>query len=290
MTGNLARQSAAERHERAVLREDSLEEAIRAVGGVAALARALGISQPSVSGWNRVPPERVLEVERLSGVSRGRLRPDLYGEAKPSLALAMEAARIKAADPEVEEMERLRAAEYGLLALLLFKAPTAKVLKQVAGLKGDASPLGMVHRALAEAAASTSPEIVGREFFDLFIGVGRGELVPYASYYRTGFLHERPLAEVRSAFVTLGIVRGDDSREPEDHIALLFDVMSQLASRAIGDGYEAERGFFMAHIQPWAARFFADLELMRDRPFYASVGAVGRLFMEIEEEAFSFDA
>ncbi|RDJ19703.1 molecular chaperone [Bosea caraganae] len=272
------------------MREDSLEEAIKAVGGVGALARALGISQPSVSSWNRVPSERVLEVERVSGVGRSRLRPDLFGEARPSLALAMETARGKVDDAAIDEMDRLRAAEYGLLALLLFKVPTAAVLKQVAALKGDASPLGLAHLALAEAAADSSFETVDREFFDLFIGVGRGELLPYASYYLTGFLHERPLAEVRSAFVALGIIRGDESREPEDHIALLFDVMSNLAMRTIGDGYEAEKAFFATHLQPWAARFFADLEQMRDRPFYAAVGAVGRLFMEIEEEAFSFDA
>jgi len=93
---------------------------------------------------------------------------------------------------------------------------------------------------------------------------------------------------VRAAFVDLGILRQDDSREPEDHIALLLDVMSNLAVREIGDGYESEKAFFTTHLKPWAARFFADLETMRRYPFYAAVGAVGRLFMEIEEEAFSF--
>lgn len=270
------------------LREHGLDEAIKAVGGVGALARALGISQPSVSNWSRVPPERVLEVEKVSGIGRQRLRPDLYPETQSSIALAMAAAQ--GLGGEVDEMDRLRAAEYGLLALLLFRVPTAEVLRQVSALKGDASPLGMAHLALAQAASEASTEQVNREFFELFVGVGRAELLPYASYYLTGFLNERPLAEVRGAFVELGIVRSDESREPEDHIALLFDVMSNLASRAIGDGYATEKAFFTAHLKPWAARFFADLEVMRDRPFYAAVGAVGRLFMEIEDEAFSFDA
>ncbi|MHA0111157.1 molecular chaperone TorD family protein, partial [Klebsiella pneumoniae] len=88
--------------------------------------------------------------------------------------------------------DRLRAAEYGLLALLLFKVPTVEVLAKVADLKGDASPLGMAHLALSEAARGTTVDAVNREFFDLFVGVGRGELLPYGSYYLTGFLHERP--------------------------------------------------------------------------------------------------
>lgn len=275
-----------------ISREQGLEEAIKAAGGVGALARALGISQPSVSSWRRVPSERVLEIERICGVGRHLLRPDLYPEAPSRMALAMEAAQGRAAAgaDDIDEMDRLRAAEYGLLALLLFKAPTAAVLEHVADLRGDASPLGMAHLRLAQAASEVSVEAAGREFFNLFVGVGRSELLPYASYYLTGFLHERPLAEVRAAFVELGIVRQDESREPEDHVALLFDVMSNLATRTIGEGYGTEKSFFMTHLKPWAARFFADLEVMRERPFYAAVGAVGRLFMEIEEEAFSFDA
>jgi TorA maturation chaperone TorD len=269
------------------VRERGLEEAIKAVGGVGALARALGISQPSVSSWNRVPPERVIAVEKISGVGRHVLRPDLYPESRSSIAVAMEAAQDRVA---VDEMDKLRSAEYGLLALLLFRVPTADVLSRVAALKGDVSPLGMAHLALAKAAADISVEAVNREFFDLFVGVGRGELLPYASYYLTGFLHERPLAAVRQSFVDLGIIREDDSREPEDHIALLFDVMANLASREIGQGYETEKAFFEAHLKPWAGRFFADLESMTSRPFYAAVGAVGRLFVAIEDEAFSFDA
>lgn len=272
------------------MREQGLEDAIKAVGGVGALARALGISQPSVSSWRRVPAERVLDIEKVCGVGRHLLRPDLYPEAPTRMALAMDAARQKAKLDDVDEMDRLRAAEYGLLALLLFRAPTAAVLEGVADLTGDASPLGMAHLRLAQAASEVSAEAAGREFFNLFVGVGRSELLPYASYYLTGFLHERPLAEVRASFVELGMVRQDGSREPEDHIALLFDAMSNLAAREIGEGYETEKAFFTAHLKPWAARFFADLEVMRERPFYAAVGAVGRLFMEIEEEAFSFDA
>ena len=60
------------------MRDVGLEEAIRVAGGVGALARKIGISQPSVSNWLRVPAERVLSVEGATGVNRSTLRPDLY--------------------------------------------------------------------------------------------------------------------------------------------------------------------------------------------------------------------
>ncbi|EFM60815.1 phage related protein [Brucella sp. BO2] len=50
------------------------------VGGVVALARALNIKHTAMYSWKRVPAERVLEIERVSGISRYELRPDLYGE------------------------------------------------------------------------------------------------------------------------------------------------------------------------------------------------------------------
>jgi hypothetical protein len=58
--------------------KEALQEAIRLAGGAAALARRLGIKQPSVFGWEQVPAVRVLAVEAVTGVRRERLRPDLY--------------------------------------------------------------------------------------------------------------------------------------------------------------------------------------------------------------------
>ena len=262
------------------MREGGLDQAIRAAGGVGALARALGISQPAVSNWQKVPAERVLAVESLTGVHRSALRPDLYPMSESP----------DAAPHEVDEVDLLRSHEYGLLAVLLGRAPTAEVLAAIAGLQGDASPLGLAHIRLAEAAAAADPDAVSREFFDLFIGVGRGEFLPYGSYYLTGFLHERPLARVREDLMRLGIERSEEQREPEDHIAILCEVMAALATRRFDTDAGADRLFFERHLKPWAARFFADCETSRQARFYKAVGAVGRLFMEVEAEAFAMDA
>lgn len=264
------------------MRDAGLDAAIKAVGGVGALAKALGISQPSVSNWQKIPAERVIAVEAVSGVTRHDLRPDLYPAGKGESPITVPV--------EIDDVDRARAAEYGLLALLLFKVPTEDVLHRVGQLRGDVSPLGLAHLRLAEMARAASIEAVNREFFDLFIGVGRAELLPYASFYLTGFLHERPLAAVRGDYVRFGLIREDTSKEPEDHIALLFDVMAGLVQRQFGDGPQSEKAFFETHVKPWASRFFADLEAQDKYPFYSAVGAVGRLFMDIEDEAFAFPA
>jgi TorA maturation chaperone TorD len=173
------------------------------------------------------------------------------------------------------------------LSLLLGKAPDAETLSRVAALKGDASDLGMAHLELAAAAVALDDRAVSKEFFDLFIGLGRGDLLPYASYYMTGFLHERPLARLREDLDGLGIERAGISREPEDHIAILLEVMAGLARGDFEAAFSEQARFFERHLKPWAARMFADLELSRSANFYRAVGRVGRVFMELESEAFT---
>lgn len=198
------------------------------------------------------------------------------------------------ADPvqaeEVDEVDLLRSHEYGLLALLLGRAPTVEVLARVATLQGDATPLGLAHIELGLAAADADPDTLSREFFDLFVGVGRGELLPYASYYLTGFLQERPLARVREDLDSLGVERAKDRFEPEDHLATLCEVMAGLAAGRFAAEPDADRRFFERHLAPWAPRFFADLETAKLGRFYRPVGTIGRLFMAIEAEAFAMDA
>lgn len=258
------------------MRDEGLNKAISASGGVRELARRLGISQPSVSNWSRVPAERVLEVEAATGVERVVLRPDLYGERQP-------------VSGDISEVDAARAQEYALLAALLGRAPDAGFLRRLSRLRGDASPLGLAHADLAEAAEIQAQD-VEREFFNLFIGLGRGELLPYGSYYLTGFLHERPLARLRQDMAALGVERSDGVTEPEDHAALLCEVMAGLIARKFPADADADRAFFDKHLRPWIGRFFADLEQASEADFYRRVGRLGRLFVEIEAEAFTLPA
>jgi TorA maturation chaperone TorD len=188
-----------------------------------------------------------------------------------------------------DDVDALRAQEYALLALLLSRAPTAELLGRLADLKGDASPLGLAHIALADAARTADPDAVSREYFDLFVGVGQGELLPYGSYYLTGFLHGRPLARLRQDLDALGIEADETLREPEDHIAILCEVMAGLAGRQFEAQAGGEKRFFERHLEPWGARFFADVETAQLARFYRAVGTVGRVFMAVEAEAFAMD-
>jgi TorA maturation chaperone TorD len=187
----------------------------------------------------------------------------------------------------VDDTAVARAREYVLLAALLARPPDAALLNRLARIEGDGTPLGLAHQALAAAAAEKDVAAVAREYFELFIGVGRGELLPYGSYYLAGFLHERPLARLRADLVDLSIERVEGECEPEDHAAILCEIMAGLVAGEFAAPVERQRHFFDRHVAPWMARFFADLEAAETADFYRPIGAIGRLFIEIETTAFA---
>jgi len=179
-------------------------------------------------------------------------------------------------------LQEERARVFALLARLLAVAPDAALLHRLATLEPPPSMLGEPLAALAAAARATDAAAVEREYFSLFIGVGRGEVLPYASYYLTGFLHERPLAELRASLRALGIARAPAQTDPEDHIAFCCEVMAGLLEgRFAGDPED----FFSRHLRPWAARCMADLEAAEGARFYRAVGRFGRTVFEIETAA-----
>jgi TorA maturation chaperone TorD len=112
-------------------------------------------------------------------------------------------------------------------------------------------------------------------------------LLPYASYYLTGFLNERPLARLRDDLRMLGIVRAEQQTEPEDHAAILFEIMASLAGGGLPSAPDSQKKFFEKHLAPWIGRFLAELEGLKKANFYRHVGTVGRLFIDIETEAFA---
>ena len=189
----------------------------------------------------------------------------------------------------VDELDRARAREYALLATLLVRSPDNQLIGRLALLQGDATPLGMAHAALADAAGRSSEASAAREYFDLFVGLAQGQLLPYASQYLTGSLYGRPLVQLRETFQLLGIERVNQS-EPEDHIATLCEMMAGLIGGAVTAPDGCDREFFAKHLATWARRFFVDLERANPVGFYARVGSLGRTFMEIETEAYSFPA
>ena len=184
--------------------------------------------------------------------------------------------------------DRLRADLYNFLGLMLSGPPDQLLLDQCAQLSGDDSEMGKAVSGLARVAKASKPRSVESEFNALFIGLGRGELLPYASYYLTGFLNEKPLAILRADMAARTMTRAPNVFEPEDNIASLMEMMAGMIVGRFSQAasVEAQKTFFNKHISPWAEHFFSDLEAAKNSILYASLGAVGREFMNIEREAF----
>ncbi|OUR64766.1 molecular chaperone TorD [Methylophaga sp. 42_25_T18] len=182
-----------------------------------------------------------------------------------------------------EENRVWRAQTYALLARLLSAAPDKNLLENLIAIDVTEpdSPMGKQWVQLIATAKQADVAAVDDEYQRLFIGVTHGELMPYGSYYQTGFLMEEPLAFLRTDLSRLGLERQEDTAEPEDHIAAQCDVM-RLILTAEGTPVVTEDEFFNQHLKPWVLRFFSDLTKADNAQFYRSIGLFGEQFMTME--------
>jgi len=187
-------------------------------------------------------------------------------------------------ESELAEEQQYRASAYSMLAALLREIPEQSLLNQVAGFAaidegGDEMAVAM--SLLGLAAEKRSVESIDEEYHALFIGLGRGELVPYASFYLTGFLMEKPLGDLRDDLIRLGFERASEVHEPEDHVAALCEVMVMLIQE--NADIEIQRSFYVQHIDSWLDRFFTDMAAAKNAVFYRAVARFGAAFMGIEK-------
>ena len=128
----------------------------------------------------------------------------------------------------INNEDQLRADMYSFLANLLRAEPSVELVNQLTKLESDESPIGKSIKTLSKLASSLDLPTIRDEYVRIFIGVGRGEILPFASYYLTGFLKDKPLAKLRNDMKEIGIELAENVKEPEDRIASLFDMMSGL--------------------------------------------------------------
>ncbi len=187
-----------------------------------------------------------------------------------------------------DTIELLRNSTYRLLGGLLAASPAAELLASIATAPGETDgpedPIARAWRALQQAARQADPDQLAHEFNDLFIGLGRGELVPYGSWYRTGMLMEEPLVALRADLSRLGFEVSPDVREPEDHAAALLETMYLLLQGGLD--YAEQKQFYSRHLAPWLGKFFQDLSANQSSNFYQRVGDLGSAFMKLEQEYF----
>ena len=190
----------------------------------------------------------------------------------------------------VEIEDQHRSSLYVLLSSLLSGPPTTDLLSKVNTLSGGENKIGEAVKTLNTLSKKLGIKTIEREYNNLFIGVGRGELLPYASFYMTGFLNEKPLANLRDDMKRIGISRSPSTSDPEDHIASLCEMMSGIITNQFYTtlSLRQQSDFFATHLGPWAKHFFDDLIAAEYSVFYAPVGALGKAFIEIETEAFKF--
>lgn len=186
---------------------------------------------------------------------------------------------------KASQEERLRANTYGLLGALLAAPPAESLIQLLTRISpaevGAGDDLAAAWEVLRLAGERADVAALDDEYHELFVGIGRGELMPYGSWYMTGFLMDQPLAVLRRDLAELGFERQEDTREPEDHVAALLETMGLM----IGEGdvsVEVQRRFFQSHMGPWMKTFFLDLQKAQSARFYRAVGQFGEQFIEFE--------
>ena len=194
-----------------------------------------------------------------------------------------------AKDIPIDDEQQYRASAYALIAALLRAVPDQEMLDRLDGLSqettADGDDLLLAMSTLALSAKIHTPMAIDDEFHNLFIGLGKGEVVPYGSWYLTGFLMEKPLSDLRDDLARLGYERNTSVVEPEDHIAALCEVVSLMIAE--GAEISVQNNFFQSHLVNWADQFFGDLGKAKSAVFYKAVARFGAAFIALENEYFS---
>jgi TorA maturation chaperone TorD len=183
---------------------------------------------------------------------------------------------------------RLRTNMYALLAVLLSQPPThatLQLLKDIRpGREAEVGALGPCWADLRAASVKFTCGQLDEEYHRLFVGLGRGEVIPYGSWYLGGRLMDKPLARLRGDLAALGIERRSENRESEDHAASLCATMALISDPDASVPRERLRMFFHDHLATWMPRFFRDLLAAPSARFYLAVGRTGEAFMQREEQ------
>ena len=188
--------------------------------------------------------------------------------------------------------ETARAEVYGVLAALYYAPPAPELLEQLRVAATEAPAEGGFleepWREVVARARELDAAAVSAEYNALFGGVGKPEVYLFGSHYLSGFLNEKPLAQLREALAALGLARDEALPETEDHIAYLCEVMRYLIA---GDDVAVanltrQREFFAAHLQPWVNQLCDALEGHPRARFYAALAGFTRAFMSVEAQGF----
>ncbi len=172
----------------------------------------------------------------------------------------------------------------------LFAAPASDehcaALRDLPPIESPETAMEVAWALLRQSASDYTPQQIDDEYHQLFIGLGRGEVVPYGSWHLTGFLMEKPLGKLRADLRTLGFERSDNIAESEDHIASLCQAMAAIIMAEEID-FTTEKAFFNEHIASWADTFFKLVQDASCAGFYRAAGQLGECFISVEKQYLS---
>ena len=192
--------------------------------------------------------------------------------------------------------ETARAEVYGLLAALYYAPPGPELLAQLRVAVTEAPAAGGFleepWRQLVGVTRDLRDDQVADEYDSLFGGIGKPEVYLFGSHYLSGFLNEKPLAQLRGDLATLGLARDETMPETEDHIAYLCEVMRYLIA---GDDVEVanltqQQKFFGAHVQTWVPAMCDAISAHPKARFYAALADFTRAFVSVESQGFDMMA
>ncbi|MBK6335758.1 MAG: molecular chaperone TorD family protein [Betaproteobacteria bacterium] len=207
----------------------------------------------------------------------------------------------------LEPEEAARAGFYALLSRLYAGGPDAALLAAIAaaaplpveagdaaaaGAKDAAGDLASAWDALRAASARATPEAVAQEYDELFIGVGKSEVNLHASHWLTGFMMERPLAEVRGALAGLGLERRPETSMVEDHLSALCETMRILIAghgKRLPADIGEQKAFFDHHVAAWVFPCCDAISVCPLASFYRDVAQFTKHFLALERDSFAME-
>jgi TorA maturation chaperone TorD len=201
-----------------------------------------------------------------------------------------------AVHPPVAAEDLARAEFYALLARLFAAAPDPALLAAIGAsdlwpANAD-NPFALAWNKLVLASRAMDADAAEQEYTDLFVGVGKCEVNPHASHWLSGFMMEKPLAELRSDLAELGLSRRDGVNMLEDHLAALFETMRILIAgspQRRPAAVAVQRGFFERRIAAWAPECCAAIVQSPVANYYRCVGQFGSLFLALERDSLAIE-
>ena len=192
--------------------------------------------------------------------------------------------------PALEDEEKARADLYALLGRLFYGPPDAALLRAIVGggaIGGEEAnaPLALAWRDLGHACAASNEDAARVEYDSLFIGTGKAEISLYLGAYSGRGAADRLLLDLKEFLAARGLARRESAREPEDHIAAVFEVMRHLIAgerASVAD----QKAFFNTYVWSGATALCDAIVDSPKTDLYEPVARFARSFLELERTAF----